>query len=59
MTKDAIRIPVCRVCLIEHDPEIHQATLDVRRWFAYEVTKHFEDALEECEEMEAATLPAA
>ncbi len=23
----------CKVCLIEHDPEIHDATLRVRHWF--------------------------
>jgi hypothetical protein len=27
----------CRVCYIEHDPEIHEATLSVRRWFRDQV----------------------
>jgi hypothetical protein len=59
MTKDPARVPVCRICLVEHDPEIHEATLGVRRWFAYEVTKYFADEPEEYEELEEATLPAA
>ena len=28
----------CHVCLIEHDPAIHQATLDVHAWFRRLVT---------------------
>ena len=31
----------CRVCLGEHDEEIHAATLSVRSWFRDEVTKSF------------------
>ncbi len=33
----------CAVCLIEHDDELHEATLRVRRWFRYEVTLSFEE----------------
>ncbi len=32
----------CRVCLGQHDDEIHEATLSVRRWFRDEVTKSFQ-----------------
>ena len=32
----------CRVCLGQHDEEIHQATLNVRQWFRGEVTKSFQ-----------------
>jgi hypothetical protein len=31
----------CAVCLVPHDEEIHQATLNLREWFHYEVTKYF------------------
>jgi len=30
----------CQVCLVEHDDEIHAATLSLREWFRYEVTKY-------------------
>lgn len=34
----------CHVCLIEHDPEIHAATLRVREWFRLDLqlTLNFE-----------------
>jgi hypothetical protein len=38
----------CRVCLGEHDQEIHDATVSVHTWFRHEVTKHLEYA-EYCE----------
>jgi hypothetical protein len=30
----------CKVCLGEHDPETHEATLSVHGWFRIEVTKN-------------------
>ena len=48
----------CPVCLIEHDEEIHEATLNVRQWFRGEVTKHFADYLVE-EPEEALEVTAA
>ena len=33
----------CRVCLGEHDEEIHSATLAVRAWYRSEVTKYLEN----------------
>jgi len=36
------RLVECRVCLGQHDDEIHAATLSVHRWFRGEVTKSFE-----------------
>ena len=33
----------CRVCLSEHDEEIHSATLAVRAWYRSEVTKYLGD----------------
>jgi hypothetical protein len=34
----------CRVCLTQHDEEIHAATNRVYAWFRTEVTKHLPDA---------------
>ena len=31
----------CRVCLGQHEEQIHDATLSVRQWFRGEVTKSF------------------
>jgi hypothetical protein len=45
----------CAVCLIEHDEELHEATLRVKTWFRYEVTLgFFEEQMEVQEEIEAA-----
>jgi hypothetical protein len=33
----------CKVCMVPHDDEIHAATLSLREWFHYEVTKYFFD----------------
>ncbi len=41
-TKARIKAKDCKVCMMEHDEEIHDATLSVRHWFAWQVTKHFE-----------------
>lgn len=35
----ATRVRECPVCLGQHEDEIHTATLRVRRWFRFEVTK--------------------
>jgi hypothetical protein len=43
MNTDSIMVPDCNICLGAHDEEIHDATLNVLRWFGREVTKHFED----------------
>jgi hypothetical protein len=44
MSQNPSKTPDCKVCLVPHDPEIHEATLNLKRWFAHQVTKHFEDA---------------
>ncbi len=44
MKKDLIKTAECKVCMVAHDDEIHSATLSVRHWFAWQVTKHFEDS---------------
>ena len=33
----------CKVCLAPHNEEIHEATLRVRKWFRYQVTRSFLD----------------
>lgn len=30
----------CSVCLLEHDDEIHAATLSIRRWWREKVTQY-------------------
>ena len=45
----------CKVCLVEHDEELHEATLRVRSWFREEVTLGLFDYVEvEEETVEAA-----
>ena len=36
------RFKECRVCLGQHEEQIHEATLNVRQWFRGEVTKGFD-----------------
>ncbi len=31
--------PLCSVCLAAHDPEIHEATLRIHRWFRSEIRR--------------------
>ena len=35
--------PECAVCYAAHDPEIHEATLRIHRWFCAQVTHNFDD----------------
>ena len=44
MSHDSSKVPDCKICLVPHDEDIHSATLAVKRWFAGQVTKHFEDS---------------
>jgi hypothetical protein len=30
---------VCKICLLEHDEEIHEATLSVHAWLKYKVER--------------------
>ena len=36
------RFTECRVCLGQHEEQVHEATLSVRQWFRGEVTKSFD-----------------
>jgi hypothetical protein len=36
------RFKECRICLGQHEEQIHDATLSVRQWFRGEVTKSFD-----------------
>ena len=52
----------CRVCLVEHDDEIHAATLSVLDWFHEQVTQSFREEPEfvpAAEQGEAPAAPAA
>ena len=31
----------CKVCLLPHDDEMHEATLNVRKWHHWQVVKGF------------------
>ena len=37
----------CHICMVPHDEEIHAATLSLRQWFRFEVTKYFYDESDE------------
>jgi hypothetical protein len=37
----------CTVCLVQHDEEIHAATLSVREWFRDQVMQGFYDEFTE------------
>ena len=53
----AIRTADCKVCMVPHDDELHEATLNVRRWFHDEVVRRLED-YSDCAEMETPGEPA-
>jgi hypothetical protein len=36
----------CKVCLLEHDEEIHAATLRLREWFREKVKRNLDDQQE-------------
>jgi hypothetical protein len=36
------RFKECRICLGEHEEQVHDATLSVLQWFRGEVTKSFD-----------------
>jgi hypothetical protein len=44
----------CKVCLVEHDEEIHAATLSLKQWFREKVTRAFQP-----EPTAEVTVPAA
>ena len=48
----------CKVCLAPHDDEIHDATLRVKKWFRYQVTRSFVDDSELDAAAQAEPLPA-
>ena len=33
----------CRICLGEHEEDIHTATVNVREWFHFQVVKNLEE----------------
>ena len=46
----------CKVCLVEHDEEIHAATMSIREWLRSRVLRSFNDdeALPEIQEVSTA-----
>jgi hypothetical protein len=64
MEQETTMTQVCKVCLEQHDEEIHAATNRVHGWFRAQVTRHLHDeadrAMEsEVEEHDAPQLNAA
>ncbi len=50
----------CKICLVQHDDEIHAATLSVRGWFHQQVIQGFYEEEEEAiSDLESDLLPAA
>ena len=49
----------CKVCLTQHDEEIHGATNRVHRWFRAQVTKYLQDPSEDGMPMEVEILEEA
>ena len=54
----------CKICLAQHDEEVHAATNRVLGWFRDQVTKHLHEAaddpmLSEAEELGASQLNPA
>ena len=41
MIQQPAKTPDCKVCLVAHDEELHEATLSLKRWYRSEVTKYF------------------
>jgi hypothetical protein len=39
---DRYRFKECRICLGQHEEQVHDATLSVLQWFRGEVTKSFD-----------------
>ena len=49
MSSDFLHSRFCSVCLVQHDEEIHAATLSVRSWFRDQVTQGLFEYPEEVE----------
>lgn len=43
MATDTLSLRPCKICLVQHDDEIHAATISVRTWFRNQVTQGFYD----------------
>jgi hypothetical protein len=50
ISDDTASAKECRVCLVEHDEDIHAATLSVHKWYRGYVTRYF--VAEEIEELD-------
>jgi hypothetical protein len=49
----------CRVCLVEHDDEIHAATLSIHDWFHEQVTLGLYDYTERAAPEPSEEMPVA
>jgi hypothetical protein len=48
----------CAVCYVEHDVEIHEATLRIHRWLHGLVTRNFKDSAVPTPELQAGLVAA-
>ena len=44
----------CKVCLVEHDPDIHEATIRLREWFRERVKRNLYEETGAYEETDTA-----
>ncbi|HEY2016843.1 MAG TPA: hypothetical protein VGH38_25235 [Bryobacteraceae bacterium] len=54
MPTDSSNQRICKVCLVQHDDEIHAATVSVHGWFHDQVTQGFYDDPEDQVELVSA-----
>ncbi len=47
MKQESTGARYCKVCLLPHDEEIHQATLAVRQWHHWQVVQGLEESQDE------------
>jgi hypothetical protein len=57
MKNDSKSGSYCKVCLVPHDEEIHEATISVRDWHRWEVLKGFEVEEVDPDELEIFVQP--
>lgn len=48
----------CKICLVDHNEEMHEATLAIREWHRGQVTKNFEEELIAQPELELEVIEA-
>jgi hypothetical protein len=52
------RVCDCKICYVPHSDDIHEATLRIRRWLRYEVTRKLNEGLDPATEEASPALVA-